>query len=123
MFSRTRARAHVQVHLQEQWDVDAMVRARTPLTRLPGARLHPSTCDADPNMPSLSCPRARLRSRPCGCSRLASEPGVTISTPAEGAFLEAREAAVSFSVTGVWMPEEAYAEVPCTCNSSLGLQQ
>ncbi|KAJ1492573.1 nucleotide-diphospho-sugar transferase [Baffinella frigidus] len=71
-----------KVHLQEQWDVDSIVRGRARLERLPGARLFP----AKPSVVVLSPP-----------------PNFRVKREAGG------DVAIEYQVEGVWMPEEGLA--------------
>lgn len=73
-----------KVHLQEQWDVDAIVRARSSLHRLPGARRAPP-----------------------------SHANVRITAPMPGQTVETAQVQIAFVVTGVWMPEEVGAWGGC----------
>uniref|UniRef100_A0A6U5VIX4 Glycosyltransferase 2-like domain-containing protein n=1 Tax=Guillardia theta TaxID=55529 RepID=A0A6U5VIX4_GUITH len=90
-----------KIHLKEQWGVDELVRSRQPLSRKQGSRRSPSS----------------------------EPPSIEVLTPVNGASHRAQEELhIEYRVGGVWVPEEAVAEVDdpayppgCDCLSKLFL--
>lgn len=116
-----------KVHLQEQWDVDTIVRSRSALSRLPGARKSEvphmislrglqydieetptlfskinTTELTDVDFPCL----ARLSPAPTTPPQPTVAAAVSITAPSPGQTVEAADVHIAFSVTDVWMPEE-----------------
>ncbi|EKX48014.1 hypothetical protein GUITHDRAFT_106099 [Guillardia theta CCMP2712] len=105
-----------KIHLKEQWGVDELVRSRQPLSRKqgPSNSLPVSFTASPPYALALALALARPHDLSEGSRRSPSSepPSIEVLTPVNGASHRAQEELhIEYRVGGVWVPEEAVAEL------------